>query len=87
VTLVIISIETYCLMARCLKGECTVEEGEALADLLSANPDLRQEYEIFRHYFHHNSNKNKAHTTTTEQPGLQKKFERITRKLTDEGIL
>lgn len=72
-------------MARCLKGECTVEEGEALADLLSANPDLRQEYEIFRHYFHHNGTI-KPHTTTTE-PDLQKKFERITKKLTDEGIL
>jgi hypothetical protein len=86
VTLVIISKETYCLMARCLKGECTVEEGEALADLLSANPDLRQEYEIFHHYFHY-SDKNKPHTTTTEQSGLQKKFERITRKLAEEGIL
>jgi hypothetical protein len=72
-------------MARCLKGECTVEEGEALADLLSANPDLRQEYEIFRHYFHHNG-KDQPHMTATV-PGLQKKFERITKKLAEEGIL
>jgi hypothetical protein len=72
-------------MARCLKAECTVEEGEALADLLSANPVLRQEYEVFRQYFNHNC-KDHSHTTTAVHDH-QKKFERITRKLTDEGIL
>jgi hypothetical protein len=73
-------------MARCLKGECTVEEGKALTGLLSANPDLTREYEIFRHYFHYNGN-NKDHITTIEHPGLQKKFERIARMLADEEIL
>ncbi len=72
-------------MARCLKGECSAEEHEALSDLLSANPDLKLEYETFRDYFHHKGN-DRHHTPGTE-PGLQNKFERITGKLRDEGML
>jgi hypothetical protein len=83
--MVIISIETYCLMARCLKGECSLEEHEVLADLLSANPDLKQEYEIFQDYFNHNVD-DKLHTPGIG-PSIQKKFGHITRKLMEEGIL
>jgi hypothetical protein len=72
-------------MARCLKGECSLEEHEVLADLLSANPDLKQEYEILQDYFNGNAD-DKRHTPCIES-SLQKKFERITRKLVEEGIL
>lgn len=71
-------------MARCLKGECTLEEHGMLADLLSTNPDLKQEYEIFRDYFLQIKS-DKRHAGT--EPGLRKKFERITKKLMEDGIL
>jgi hypothetical protein len=84
VTLVIIPIRTYSLMARCLKGECSPEEHRIFTDLLSTNHDLKQGYEIFQDYFdHHNSEKHHAGT----EPGLQKKFDGITKKLMEDGIL
>jgi hypothetical protein len=85
VTLVIISIETYCLMARYLKGECTVEEQGVLTELLSINPDLRLEYETFQNYFRNNGRDKTPITSATS--GVQKKFGQITKKLIDEGIL
>lgn len=80
----ILSEETYALMARCLKGEGSVEDERALAEMLLLKEDLEKEYEIFHVLFR------PWHEPDLEpdtEHDFRKRFEKITERLRGENLL
>lgn len=67
-------------MARCLKGEASLEDEHMLAEMLLQQEDLEKEYEIFRALF-------QAHSTYAAGDDARKRFEKITHKLRRENLL
>jgi hypothetical protein len=68
------------MMARCLAGECSEEELVELRSMLLNNPDLKTEYELFNLLF----GKDKC---STEPSDKKDHFNRITKRLADEGLM
>lgn len=79
------TIETYALMARCLKGEATPKDEKRLADLFQTHANLRKEYDHFRLLFPDLYNDAPVNGISNEQD-LQKKLERITRRLKQDSV-
>lgn len=73
-------------MARCLKGESTPEDDMMLQDLLSSDPGMKEEYDLFRSLVQNECNNTPLNGDSPEAH-LQKKFDRITRRLKEEGSL
>ncbi|MBT1699409.1 hypothetical protein KK083_21105 [Fulvivirgaceae bacterium PWU4] len=72
-------------MARCLKGESTPEDDMMLQDLLSSDPGMKEEYDLFRSLVQNECNTQL--NGDSSEAHLQKKFDRITRRLKEEGSL
>jgi hypothetical protein len=73
-------------MARCLKGESTPEDDMMLHDLLLSDPEIKEEYDHFRSLMQNECN-NPPQNGDSPEACLQKKFDRITSRLKDEGSL
>ena len=73
-------------MARCLKGESTTEDEVRLADLFTAHPVLKKEYEHFRLLFPDLYNGTFTNGSSNEGH-LNDKLEAITRRLKAEGAI
>jgi len=72
-------------MARCLKGEGSVEDERMLAEMILLQEDLEKEYEIFRALLR---SRGIIHPEPyVEFPDLHKKFEEITHRLQREELL
>ena len=67
-------------MARYLAGESSKEDIDRLENLLKSHPELIAEYEFFCSIL------NKKNTTEEDSPP-KNKFDRITKRLKDEGSL
>ncbi len=79
-------IETYALMARCLKGEGSPDEDRHLSELLFADPVLRREYELLKKTLSPRKISREDKSIYTKEH-LQTKFDSLTKKLKDEGAL
>jgi hypothetical protein len=75
------STQLYALIARCLAGESTPGDVEQLDQLLTDHPELKKEFEFFHELLQKSSS-----PSDSENPS-QKDFDRITKRLKDEGAL
>ena len=73
-------------MARCLMGESTPEDDSMLHDLLLSDPGMKEEYEHFKGLTQNECNNTPLNGDSPEAH-LQKKFDRVTRRLKEEGSL
>jgi|GEM_PF-6484776 len=76
------SIEMYSLIGRCLKGHPSPEDVQHLKHLLQTDPLFLREYDFFKSLLH-DDNKSEPSSPTD----VSEKFDRITRRLRDEGLL
>jgi hypothetical protein len=67
------------LMARCLTGECSAEEIAQLRLVLSNCPDLKTNYELMNLLFGKNE--------IEPAPSDKKHFERVRKRLENEGLM
>ena len=74
------SKQLYSLIARYFAGECTPSDLEQLDQLLK-DPEVKKEFELFRDVLQ------KSKPTTESDKPLQQSFDRITKRLKDEGSL
>jgi hypothetical protein len=77
------STQLYSLFARYFAGESTPLDVEQLEKLLSDHPELKKEFEFFRELLQKNSATQESEPDTP----LPKSFDRITRRLKDDGAL
>jgi hypothetical protein len=82
----IISIDTYALMARCLTGEAPHEDMVRLTDLLASHPHLKTEYEHFRMLFPEPCN-GTAVNGALPANHLQERLDRLNQRLKEEGAV
>lgn len=75
-----LSKQLYALIARYFAGESTPADMEQLEKLLK-DPELKKEYEFFRELLQ------KSQPANESDPPLKQSFDRITKRLKDEGSL
>jgi hypothetical protein len=75
------STQLYALIARCLAGESTPGDVMQLEKLLTDHPELKKEFELFRELLQ------KPSPPSESEKSIQPNFDRITKRLKDEGAL
>jgi hypothetical protein len=70
-------------MARCLRGESSLEEDRQLAELINSDPLLLKEYQLFKAAMQRAT----PAKGNSAEDDLQIRFDRISNKLKDEGSL
>jgi hypothetical protein len=87
VTVIMNSIETYALMARCLNGEGSPEENRYLSELLFSDPVLLTDYQLLKENLASSISLGDDDKSIYTDEHLQIKFDSLTKKLRDEGAL
>ncbi|PZR31659.1 MAG: hypothetical protein DI538_20660 [Azospira oryzae] len=67
-------------MARCLAGECSPEESIQLNELLAADVDLKADYDTLKWLMYDKCE-------STPEVDLKDKFNRISRRLEEDGLM
>jgi hypothetical protein len=80
------STEIYSLMVSCLKGEASPDDEKNLEQLLVSTPALRYELESLRTLMNTDCN-NDCPEHFSDSNYIHEKFDRMTSRLKDEGLL
>jgi hypothetical protein len=87
VAVIMNSIETYALMARCLNGEGSPEENRYLSEMLFSDPLLLKDFQLLKQNILSTSSTIDDDKSIYTEEHLQIKFDSLTKKLKDEGAL